>query len=64
LRSRPADLAGVKQGDVVIQFGDTPIRTPRELHMRVLRAIPYSTVNVVVIRDGQRLEIPVKMGKQ
>jgi hypothetical protein len=32
--------------------------------MRVRRALPYSTVKVVVLREGQKLEIPVKMGKQ
>jgi S1-C subfamily serine protease len=64
LRSRPADLAGIKEGDIITEFGGTPIRTPRELRMRVLRAIPYSTVTVVVIREGEKLEIPVKMGKQ
>ena len=63
LANRPADLAGIKQGDIVIQFGDTPIRTPREFLSRVRRATPYSTVNIIVIRNGERMEIPVKMGK-
>jgi hypothetical protein len=31
--------------------------------MRVRRAVPYSTVKVVVIRNEEKLEIPVKMGK-
>jgi membrane-associated protease RseP (regulator of RpoE activity) len=61
--NRSADLAGIQAGDIVIQFGDTPIRTPEEFLSRVRRAIPYSTVNVVVMRAGARLEIPVKMGK-
>jgi len=64
LRSRPADLAGIKQGDIVTQFGDTPIRTPEELESRVRRALPYSTVEVVVVRGTEELKIPVKMGKQ
>lgn len=63
LPNRPADLAGIKQGDIVIQFGDTPIRTEEEFLSRVRRASPYSTVTVVVMRNGERLEIPVKMGK-
>jgi S1-C subfamily serine protease len=29
-QSLPADLAGIKRGDIVIQFGDTPIRTRKE----------------------------------
>ena len=50
--------------DVVIEFAGVPIRTPEELRSRVRRAIPYLPVDVVVMRDGERLTIPVKMGKQ
>jgi len=96
LRSRPADIAGVKEGDIVIEFDGVPIRTGEEFLMRVRRAVPYSTVKLVVMRgpappadgDGdeppvhdepatapkapkqpgdtklQKLEIPVKLGKQ
>lgn len=91
LRSRPADLAGVKEGDIVIEFDGVPIRTSDEFLMRVRRALPYSTVKLVVMRAPddvdvpppsdeeetpaepkqpvevkplQRLEIPVKLGKQ
>jgi serine protease Do len=95
LRSRPADIAGVKEGDIVIEWDGVPIRTGDELLMRVRRAMPYSTVKLVVMRgpEGepptppsdpdevpqhsestppekkpptslQKLEIPVKLGKQ
>jgi serine protease Do len=68
LRSRPADLAGVKSGDIVVEFDGVPIRTSDEFLMRVRRALPYSTVKVVVMRgEGdvkEKIEIPVKMGKQ
>lgn len=64
LRSRPADLAGVKEGDVVVEFDGVPIRTTDEFLMRVRRALPYSTVKVVVMRGEEKLEIPVKIGKQ
>ena len=70
LRSRPADLAGVKEKDIVVEFDGVPIRTSDEFLMRVRRALPYSTVNVVVMRGGEegapfeKVEIPVKMGKQ
>ena len=71
-RSRPADLAGVKEKDIVIEFDGVPIRTGDELRMRVRRALPYTTVKVVVMRPTseeenaplEKLEIPVKMGKQ
>ena len=64
LQSRPADIAGIKEGDVVIQFDDVPIRTTDEFLMRVRRALPYSTVKITVLRGEEKLEIPVKMGKQ
>jgi len=64
LRSRPADLAGIKEGDIVTEFDGVPIRTTDEFLMRVRRALPYSTVKVVIFREGQKLEIPMKMGKQ
>ncbi|HEY0321609.1 MAG TPA: PDZ domain-containing protein [Pyrinomonadaceae bacterium] len=61
-KSGPADIAGIKDGDIVIEFDGIPTRTRRELELRIERAQPYSTVTVVVIRDGQRMEIPVKVG--
>jgi S1-C subfamily serine protease len=75
LNSRPADLAGIKHGDIVTEFDGVPIRHEQEFLMRVRRALPYSTVKVVVMRpkgepvEGQtpefeKLTIDVKMGKQ
>jgi len=62
--SLPADMAGIKQGDIVIEFDGIPIRTPEELTSRVHRAKPYGTIDVVVMRGAEKLTIPVKMGKQ
>lgn len=76
LRSRPADLAGVKAGDIVTAFDGVPIRTSDEFLMRVRRALPYSTVTLTIMRKVgdvseedenatyEKIEIPVKMGKQ
>ena len=59
----PADMAGIKEGDIVLEFDGVPIRTPEELSARVTRAVPYNTVKVVIMRGTEMLEIPVKMGK-
>jgi len=61
-KSGPADLAGIKDGDIVIEFDGVPTRTRRELENRIVRAQPYSTVKVVIVRDGQRMELDVKVG--
>ena len=76
-RNQPADIAGVKNGDIVIEMDGVPIRTSEEFLMRVRRALPYSTVKLVVMRpkgepaEGEnenqpleKLEIPVRFGKR
>ena len=64
LPSRPADLAGIKEGDIVLAFDDIPIRTPEEFLTRVRRAVPYNTVNLTIMRGEEKLVIPVKLGRQ
>jgi C-terminal processing protease CtpA/Prc len=49
-RNQPADIAGVKSGDIVIEMDGVPIRTAQEFLMRVRRALPYSSVKLVVMR--------------
>jgi membrane-associated protease RseP (regulator of RpoE activity) len=59
----PADLFGIKVGDIITEFDGVPIRTRDELLYRVYRAIPRSSVQVTVLRDGQLMKIPVTMGR-
>jgi membrane-associated protease RseP (regulator of RpoE activity) len=61
--NNPAILFGIKEKDIITEFDGMPIRTSAELLSRVKRAIPDQIVKIVVIRDGQRVEVPVKMGK-
>jgi len=60
----PGDMAGLKSGDVVIEFGGTPIRTAEELAYRIQAAVPYETVVIKVMRGSEPLEIPVRMGRR
>jgi len=60
----PAALAGIQEGDIVIEFDGIPIRTRDEFMTRVRRAIPDSTVKVLVMRGSQQLEFQVKIGKR
>ena len=63
----PADLFGIKEGDIITDFDKVPIRTSRELLSRVRRVIPLSTVEVIVLRgpeaDRQTMKISVTMGR-
>jgi hypothetical protein len=62
-KNLPAKMAGVKEGDVVIEFGGTPIRTGEELRMRIRRTMPGSSVKIVVVRGTDKVEIPLMVGE-
>jgi C-terminal processing protease CtpA/Prc len=59
----PAELFGIQKGDIITDFDKVPIRTPREFLARVRRAYPLTMVDLTVLRDGQKIVIPVKIGK-
>ncbi len=59
----PADLFGIKEGDIITDFDKVPIRTSDELLSRVRRAIPKSVIEVLVLREGKVVKVPVTMGR-
>lgn len=62
-RNGPADIAGLKEGDIVIKFGEHLVRTPGDLRYRISEAMPGTTVPVTVVRGAEQVEIPVKVGR-
>jgi serine protease Do len=62
-RNGPADIAGLREGDIVIKFGEFPVRTPGDLRYRISEATPGSTVPVTVVRGTEQMEIQVKIGR-
>jgi membrane-associated protease RseP (regulator of RpoE activity) len=62
-RNEPADMAGLKDKDIIIKFGDFPIRTRGDLIYRIAEALPGTTVKVTVVRGTEQVEIPVKVGR-
>jgi membrane-associated protease RseP (regulator of RpoE activity) len=62
--NRPADLAGLKEGDIITEFDGKPVRTAEGLGGYIALAKPASTVKLIIYREGQRTELPVKMGRR
>jgi S1-C subfamily serine protease len=60
--NRAAYFAGLRDGDIIIQMDDKPVRTEEEFVHLTDVAKPQSVVKYVVIRGTERLEIPVTMG--
>lgn len=59
----PAAKAGLKDGDVVVQFNGKKVRDGRELQLTVAETKPNSKVPVEVIRDGTAKTLNVTIGQ-
>jgi serine protease Do len=60
----PADQAGLKQGDVIIEYHGTPVEDGVALQRLVTRTSVGTKVSLKVIRDGHGRELMVKVGEQ
>ena len=59
----PADKAGLQQGDVIVGFHGSEVADSSVLPGLVAVVAPGTTVDVEIIRDGQRMTIPVTLGE-
>ena len=63
VKGSPADKAGVKTGDVILEFDGKPINDYNELP-RLVAATPVDKKSkLTVFREGKRLELPIIVAK-
>jgi aminopeptidase YwaD len=60
----PADVAGLKPGDVIVEFGGAPVKDLYEYSNALYSHKPGDEVDVVVLRAGKRVTVHVKLGKR
>ena len=60
----PADSAGLKAGDVIVEFDGKPVKDLYEYSDALYAHEPGDEVSIVVVRDGKRLTLKVKLGKR
>ena len=58
----PAEAAGLQRGDIVVQIGEMEIASVQDYMVVLSEANPGDTAPVVVIRDGERVELEVTFG--
>lgn len=61
VRNGPADKAGIKRGDIVIEFNGEKIETADDLVVRVMRCKVGDRVRLGIVRGDQRLTIEVTL---
>jgi Do/DeqQ family serine protease len=64
LAGSPAEKAGVKRGDVLLTYDGKPVRGVRELQLLVANTPAGSKIELVVLRQGKRLTLPVIIAAQ
>jgi serine protease Do len=57
----PAEKAGIKSGDVIVEFNGKDVTDSRHLKLEVARTSPGSTVPLKVLRDGDTKTLEVKV---
>jgi len=60
----PADKAGLRNGDIIVGADDVTITTTRELIDYVSSKGPDTTVQLEILRDGERQQIAVKLAER
>ncbi|MDP2272776.1 MAG: M28 family peptidase [Archangium sp.] len=53
-----AEKAGMRRGDVIVKLGKVDVGSVEDLMFVLMQARPGETVTAVVLREGQRLELP------
>lgn len=64
LRDGPADTAGVKRGDKIIQVNNEQITSASHLINYVALQAPQSVIDLVIERDGKQQSMQVKVGER
>ena len=59
----PAEQAGIKAGDVLVSMGGQALDDGGQYRNRAAQAKPGSVVVLGLIRDGRRLDVPVKVAQ-
>jgi serine protease Do len=58
----PAAMAGIEEGDIVVEFNGKKVDTMRALPRLVADTPPGETVDVTVVRAGERVTMPIEVG--
>ncbi len=62
-KDSPAEKAGMKEGDVVIEFNGKKVTDSRHLRLMVSQTAPETKAQVKAIRDGKEQSFTVQLGE-
>jgi Do/DeqQ family serine protease len=59
----PADQAGIKSGDVILQFNGKDVNDPNGLRNQVAATAPGTDVTLTILRNGAQQQVHVREGE-
>ena len=62
VKDSPADKAGLKQGDIILEYNKITIKSLQSFRNEISLMNPGATINLKINRKGQVLSIPVTLG--
>ncbi len=63
LDGSPAQAAGIKARDVVLEFDGQPVNDDRSFQEKIYSSKAGEKVDLLVLRDGRRIHLPVMLGE-
>jgi len=63
MKGGPAELAGVRSGDVIIEFDRKEVKDSSDLPSQVARVAPGTAVQIKVWRDGKEVTLPLTVAE-
>ena len=64
MKDGPGAGAGLRPGDIIVEFGGTPIKDVPDLQKRVAAIEPGKPAPLTVVRDRKNVTLSVKVGEQ
>ncbi|RMF94331.1 MAG: DegQ family serine endoprotease [Candidatus Schekmanbacteria bacterium] len=62
-KDSPAEKAGIKRGDIIIEFNGQKVKDSRDLSMKAASTPPGTKVKVKLVRDGKEKTVTVVLGE-
>jgi serine protease Do len=62
-KAGPAERAGIKSGDVIVEFNGKQIKDSGELPLQAARTAPGKQSQLKILRNGKELVLPLMVGE-
>jgi len=63
INNSPADKAGIKEGDVIIEFNGKKVTDVQSFRLLVAATPPGQTVKLKLVRDDKEMDLRIKVGE-